>query len=58
MQFISDKKNAKQLWQKDIKTELKQLTDYQTFIVIDSAEDIPTGYQKIPYHIFLMSNIT
>jgi hypothetical protein len=30
---------------------LKQLTDYQTIIVLDSGEDIPKGYQKIPYHI-------
>jgi hypothetical protein len=40
-----------QLWQEAIKTELKQLTDYQTFIVLDSGEDIPTDYQKIPYHM-------
>jgi hypothetical protein len=46
-----DKKNGNQLWQEAIKTELKQLTHYQTFIVLDSAEDIPTGYQKIPYHM-------
>jgi hypothetical protein len=32
-------------------TEHKQLTDYQTFIVLDSGEDITTGYQKIPYHM-------
>jgi hypothetical protein len=29
--------------------KLKQLTDYQTFIVTDSGGDIPTGYQKTPY---------
>jgi hypothetical protein len=46
-----DQKNGNQLWQEAIKTEPKQLTDYQTFIVLDSAEDNPTGYQKIPYHI-------
>jgi hypothetical protein len=46
-----DKKNGNQLWQEAIKTELKLLTDYQTFIVMDSGEDIPTGYQKIPYHM-------
>jgi hypothetical protein len=34
-----------------MKTELKQITDYQTFIVLDSGEDIPTDYQKIPYHM-------
>jgi hypothetical protein len=46
-----DKKNGNHLWQEAIKTELKQLTDYQTFIVPDSGEDIPTGYHKIPYHM-------
>jgi hypothetical protein len=39
------------LWHEAIKTELKQLTDYQTFVVLDSGEDSPTGYQKIPYHM-------
>jgi hypothetical protein len=46
-----DKKNGNQLWQEAIKTELKQLTDYQTFIVLDSGEDNPTGHQKIPYQM-------
>jgi Reverse transcriptase (RNA-dependent DNA polymerase) len=47
------KKNALNfnLWEEAIKTELKQLTDYETFIVLDSGEEIPKGYQKIPYHI-------
>jgi hypothetical protein len=48
--FDLDKKNGNQLWQEAIKTELKQLTDYQTFIVLDSGEDIPTDYRKIPFH--------
>jgi hypothetical protein len=46
-----DKKNGNHLWQEAIKTELKRLTDYQTFIVLDSGEDIPTDYQIIPYYI-------
>jgi hypothetical protein len=46
-----DKNNGNQLWQEAIKTYLKQLTDYQTFIVLDSGEDIPTCYQKMPYHM-------
>jgi hypothetical protein len=46
-----DKKNGNQLWQEAIETDLKQLTDYQTFIVLDSGEDILTGYQKIHYHM-------
>jgi hypothetical protein len=28
-----------------------QTADYQTFIVLDSGEDILTGFQKIPYHM-------
>jgi hypothetical protein len=36
---------------KNLFKELKLLTNYQTFIVINSGEDIPTGYQKIPYHM-------
>jgi hypothetical protein len=47
-----DKKNGNKLWQEAIKIELKQPTDYQTFIVLDSGEDIPTGYQKTPYYVF------
>jgi hypothetical protein len=43
-----DKKNGNNLWEEAIKTELKQLTDYQTFIVLDSGESIPNGYQNIP----------
>jgi hypothetical protein len=35
-------KNLYQLWEKTIKTELK---------VLDSGEDIPTGYQKFSYHM-------
>jgi hypothetical protein len=46
-----DRKNGNQLRQEAIRTELKQLIDYQTFIVLDSGEDIPTGYQKIPYQM-------
>jgi hypothetical protein len=53
-----DKKNENKLCKEAIKTELKQLTDYQTFIVLDSREDIPTGYQKIPYYMVLMLNMT
>jgi hypothetical protein len=39
------------VWEEFIKTELKQLIDYQTLIVLDSGEDIPIGDQKIPYHM-------
>jgi hypothetical protein len=30
---------------------INHLTDYQIFIVLDSGEDIPTGYRKILYHM-------
>jgi hypothetical protein len=53
-----DKKKKNQLWQEYFKTELKQLIDYQASIELDSGEDIAIGYQKIPYHMVLMSNIT
>jgi hypothetical protein len=46
-----DKKNSNHLWEEAIKTDLKHFTDYETFIVLDSGENIPKGYQKIPYHI-------
>ena len=46
-----DKKNVNNLWKEAIKTELKHLTEYQTFIILDPGENIPKGYQKIPYHI-------
>ena len=36
-----DKKNGNNLWEEEVRTELKQLTDYQTFIVIDPGENIP-----------------
>jgi hypothetical protein len=43
--------SGNQSWKEAVKTEVKQLTDSQTFIVIHSGNDIPTGYQKIPYHM-------
>jgi hypothetical protein len=46
-----DKKNKNNLWQEAIETELKLLTDYETFIIHDSGEDISKEYQKIAYHI-------
>jgi hypothetical protein len=37
----------------EIKTGLEQLTDYQACIILDSGEEIPTGYQRIPNHIVI-----
>jgi hypothetical protein len=45
------KKNGNQLWQEAIKKELKQLTDYQSFIVLDSKDDFPASYQNISYQL-------
>jgi hypothetical protein len=46
-----DKKNRKSLWQDTIWTKLRQPTDCQTFKVLDWGEDIPKGYQEIPFPI-------
>jgi hypothetical protein len=34
-----------------IRTELKQFTDYHTFIILDLGEVAHNCYQKIPYNI-------
>jgi hypothetical protein len=34
-----DKRNKNNLWQEAI-------TDYETFIILDSGEDVPKGYQS------------
>jgi hypothetical protein len=39
-----DKKNSNSLWRDAVRSELKQLTDHQTFFVFDSGEDIPKDY--------------
>jgi hypothetical protein len=38
-----------------IKTELKQVIEYQTSIVLDSGESIPTDFQKFP--LYMMSDV-
>jgi hypothetical protein len=35
----------------EIKAELQQPTDYLTFSILDSGEDIPICYQKVYYHM-------
>jgi hypothetical protein len=42
-----DKKNKNNLWEQEIQTELRQPTDYETFIVLDLEEEIPKGYQTL-----------
>jgi hypothetical protein len=36
-----DEKNGNQLWEEAMKTQLDHHIDYQTFIVLDSGQDIP-----------------
>jgi hypothetical protein len=43
--------NGNQLKEEAIKTELKQLTGSQKFLLLYSEEYIPTGYQKVPYQM-------
>jgi hypothetical protein len=51
MHLMCRLKNGNNLWEQGVKTELKQLTHHQTFILLDSGEIIPTDYQKVPYHV-------
>jgi hypothetical protein len=46
-----DKNNGNQLWKEAIKTELKQLTDYQTFIELHSGGGYSNRLSKnsLPY---------
>jgi len=46
-----DKKNKNRIWQPAIEAEHKQITEYETFIVLDSGNNVPKGYQKISYHV-------
>jgi hypothetical protein len=46
-------RRKKSLCQEAVETEFKQLTDYEAFRVLDSGEDIPKEYQKIPCHLVL-----
>ncbi|MEM7375824.1 MAG: hypothetical protein AAF587_44960, partial [Bacteroidota bacterium] len=42
--FHLDKSNGNTLWLDAIKTELKQINDYETFGVLDEGESAPKGY--------------
>jgi hypothetical protein len=53
-----DKKNGNQLWQEAIKTELKKLTDYQTFILYIQGRIFRQAIRKFLTIWFLMSNMT
>jgi hypothetical protein len=46
-------KQKNNLWQHTIQTDLKQPTDDETFIVLDSGEGITKGYQMITYQVAL-----
>ena len=45
-----DIKDGTKLWDTSINTELKQINDYETFIVLEDHEVMPSGYKRIPYH--------
>jgi hypothetical protein len=51
-------KNGNQSCEETIKTELKQLTDYQTFIVLDSGRIFRQAIRKFLTVWVLMSNMT
>ena len=46
-----DKENGNDGWGTSISTELNQLEDYKTFIIVPDGQPIPRGYKRIPYHI-------
>jgi hypothetical protein len=48
MQLDTENKNT--LWAESIKTEFKQINDYETFRVLENHEHMPPGYKRIPYH--------
>jgi hypothetical protein len=45
-----DTENGNTLWAESIKTEFKQINDYETFRVLEEDEPMPAGYKRIPYH--------
>ena len=45
-----DKKNGNTYWQDAIKTELKQLDEFEVFRLLAEGESIPEDYRQIPYH--------
>jgi hypothetical protein len=45
-----DKENENELWSDSIKTEFKQINDYETFRVLEDDEPMPPGYKRIPCH--------
>jgi hypothetical protein len=45
-----DTENGNTLWADSIKTEFKQINDYETFRVMEDNEPMPAGYKRIPYH--------
>ena len=46
-----DKQNGNQKWKIAMDTELKQINDYKTFIVLEDDDPMPPGYKRIPYHV-------
>jgi len=46
-----DQENGNTGWKEAIALEIKQLNDYQTFIVVPDNQPMPRGYKRIPHHI-------
>ena len=45
-----DEIDGTNLWKEAMETEINQLQEYNTFIVLGENEPVPKGYKKIPYH--------
>jgi hypothetical protein len=48
---LDKKYKGNKSWEETIEKEMKQFTDYQTFIILDSVENIPIGNQIILFHM-------
>ena len=46
-----DIENNNTLWKDAISKELKCLSDWKVFRILDKGEQPPEGYKQIPYHI-------
>ena len=49
--LILDQANGNNQWKEATDTELKQISNYNTFTILEPGEATPSGYQRIPYHI-------
>jgi len=45
-----DRISGSNLWQEAMEKEIRQLDEYKVFETVKELEEVPTDYQKIPYH--------